>query len=72
MPAASPGIVSDIIANRHYPSDEAYLFALADVLKEVHKFAALSMAALVLLHVAGAVKHQIIDRDGLMSRMGIR
>ena len=45
---------------------------LADVLKEVHKFAALSMAALVLLHVAGAVKHQIIDRDGLMSRMGIR
>jgi cytochrome b561 len=45
---------------------------LADVLKGVHKFAALGMAALVLLHVAGAVKHQLIDRDGLMSRMGIR
>jgi cytochrome b561 len=45
---------------------------LADVLKEVHKIAALSMAALVLLHVAGALKHQVIDRDGLMQRMGIR
>lgn len=43
--------------------------SLADVLKEVHEIAALSMAALVLLHVAGAVKHQVIDRDGLMSRM---
>jgi cytochrome b561 len=43
---------------------------LADVLKEVHKFAALGMAALVLLHVAGAIKHQLIDRDGLMQRMG--
>ena len=43
---------------------------LADLLKEVHKFAALSMAALVLLHVAGALKHHFVDRDGLMSRMG--
>lgn len=43
--------------------------SLADVLKEVHEIAAFSMAALVLLHVAGAVKHQVIDRDGLMSRM---
>jgi cytochrome b561 len=43
---------------------------LADVLKAVHKFAALGMAALVLLHVAGAIKHQLIDRDGLMARMG--
>jgi cytochrome b561 len=45
---------------------------LADVFKEVHKFAALSMAALVVVHVAGALKHQVIDRDGLMQRMGIR
>lgn len=44
--------------------------ALAEVLKEAHEIAALSMAALVLLHVAGALKHQIIDRDGLMQRMG--
>jgi len=44
--------------------------SLADVLKEAHELSAFSMAALVLLHVAGAVKHQIVDRDGLMNRMG--
>lgn len=43
---------------------------LADALKEAHKIAALSMAGLVLLHVAGALKHHFVDRDGLMSRMG--
>jgi cytochrome b561 len=44
--------------------------ALADVLKEAHDTTAFAMAALVLLHVAGALKHQVIDRDGLMARMG--
>ena len=44
--------------------------ALADVLKEAHETTAFAMAALVLLHVAGALKHQVIDRDGLMARMG--
>lgn len=44
--------------------------ALADVLKETHELTAFAMAALVLLHVAGALKHQVIDRDGLLSRMG--
>lgn len=43
--------------------------SLAEVLKELHEISALSMAALVLLHVAGALKHQFIDRDGLMNRM---
>lgn len=44
--------------------------SLAEVLKAVHKFSALGMAGLVLLHVAGALKHQIVDRDGLLLRMG--
>lgn len=42
---------------------------LADVLKPLHKYAAYAMAALVVLHVAGALKHHFIDRDGLMRRM---
>lgn len=42
---------------------------LADVLKELHELSAFAMAGLVLLHVAGALKHQFIDRDGLLSRM---
>ena len=44
--------------------------SLSDVLKELHEISAFAMAALVLLHVGGALKHQIIDRDGLMQRMG--
>lgn len=43
---------------------------LAELIKPLHKLSALAMMALVLLHVAGALKHQFIDRDGLLSRMG--
>jgi cytochrome b561 len=43
--------------------------ALAEVLKPLHKWLAFGMAALVLMHVAGALKHQFIDRDGLISRI---
>ena len=46
--------------------------ALADTLKELHKFAAYGLALLVLAHVAGALKHRFIDRDGLLSRMSLR
>lgn len=42
---------------------------LADVLKELHELSAFAMAGLVLLHVAGALKHQFVDRDGLLARM---
>ncbi len=43
---------------------------LADVLKPVHRYAAYALAALVLVHVGAAFKHQFVDRDGLLSRMG--
>jgi cytochrome b561 len=42
---------------------------LADTLKALHKFCAMSLAALVLLHIAAALKHQFFDRDGLLRRM---
>ncbi len=42
---------------------------LADALKPLHKFSALALAALVVLHVAAALKHQWVDRDGLIGRM---
>ncbi|MDD2546692.1 MAG: cytochrome b [Burkholderiaceae bacterium] len=42
---------------------------LAEALKPLHKLSALAMAALVLLHVAAALKHQLVDRDGLIGRM---
>ena len=43
--------------------------ALAALIKPWHKFSAFALAALVLLHVAAALKHQWIDRDRLISRM---
>ena len=42
---------------------------LAEALKPLHKWAALTLTALVGLHVAAVVKHQLIDRDGLLWRM---
>ena len=42
---------------------------LAELIKPWHGYTAYALAALVLLHVAAALKHQFIDRDGLLSRM---
>ena len=42
---------------------------LADALKPWHGWLAKGLAAVVVLHVAGALKHQLIDRDGLLRRM---
>lgn len=43
--------------------------ALAAAIKPWHGWLAYTLAALVLLHVAGALKHHFIDRDGLLRRM---
>ena len=43
--------------------------ALAFNLKFVHMSFTYSLAALVVLHAAAALKHAFIDRDGIMSRM---
>ena len=32
----------------------------------------MGLALLVLLHIAAALKHQLIDRDGLLKRMSLR
>lgn len=42
---------------------------LAEAIKPWHGNLAWGMAVLVLLHLAGALKHQLIDRDGLLRRM---
>ena len=43
--------------------------ALAALIKPWHAISAFALAALVMLHVGAALKHQWIDRDGLLSRM---
>uniref|UniRef100_UPI00196A8DD5 cytochrome b n=1 Tax=Caldimonas tepidiphila TaxID=2315841 RepID=UPI00196A8DD5 len=43
--------------------------ALAEAIKPWHGRLAWTMAALVALHVAAALKHQLVDRDGTLARM---
>lgn len=42
---------------------------LHETLEEIHEALASSLLALVALHVLAALKHQFVDRDGLLSRM---
>lgn len=46
VPAPSLGIVADQLVNSYYPSDEAYLYALADALR--HEYRAIADAGFVL------------------------
>lgn len=41
----------------------------AEALKTTHKVLAITLGLLVLLHVAAALKHHWVDRDGLLQRM---
>ncbi len=43
--------------------------ALAETLKSVHHVLAWGLGLLVLAHIGAALKHQFIDRDGLIRRM---
>jgi cytochrome b561 len=42
---------------------------LAELIKPWHELSANALAALAVLHVAAAVKHHFIDKDGLLERM---
>jgi 5-methyltetrahydropteroyltriglutamate--homocysteine methyltransferase len=46
MTAASPGVISLFLANQYYPTHEAYLYALADAMKE--EYQAIYQAGLLL------------------------
>ena len=55
-------IASPLAANR----------TLSRGIKEVHELAAYALLALVAFHIAAALWHQFIKRDGLMERMSFR
>ena len=46
MTAASPGVIANFLPNEYYPTEEAYLYALADVMKDEYK--AITSAGLLL------------------------
>jgi len=43
--------------------------ALAESIKPWHAFSAYALAGVAALHVAAALKHHFVDRDGLLQRM---
>ena len=43
--------------------------ALAEAIKPFHGYSAFLLLALVAAHVGAALKHQFVDRDGLINRM---
>ena len=46
MTAASPGVIANFLPNEYYPTEEAYLYALAEVMK--HEYDAIAAAGLIL------------------------
>ena len=42
---------------------------LAALIKPLHELSALALMALAGLHIAAALKHHWVDRDGLLARM---
>jgi 5-methyltetrahydropteroyltriglutamate--homocysteine methyltransferase len=46
LPAVAPGTIEHWLANEHYPTDEAYLYAIADAMHEEYK--AITDAGLIL------------------------
>lgn len=46
--------------------------ALADTLKEAHEAINWLFAFVLVGHVAAAIKHQLIDKDGIMDRMSLK
>lgn len=45
---------------------------LGDTLKSVHSVLDWTLATVVIGHIGAALKHQLIDRDGLLARMSLR
>lgn len=42
---------------------------LGNILSQIHEILAYGLLALIVLHIAGSLKHYIIDKDGTLARM---
>ncbi len=45
--------------------------AMRDTFKEAHEFLGVVMLLVIIVHVLGAIKHKLIDKDGTMDRMSL-
>ncbi|HEY1604467.1 MAG TPA: cobalamin-independent methionine synthase II family protein [Allosphingosinicella sp.] len=75
MSAVSPGTTSLFFANEHYPSHEAYLFAIADALR--HEYETIAAAGIVLqidcpdLAMGRHVQYADLDLPEFRKRIGL-
>jgi cytochrome b561 len=56
----------DLVVLPPWGTDDKAIYA---VFNASHKVLALALAGMILLHVAAACKHALVDRDGIMRRM---
>ena len=45
--------------------------ALKDLMSDAHLWTSWILVAAVLVHITGALKHALVNRDGLLARMGV-
>ena len=45
--------------------------AMRDTFKEAHEVLGVVMLVVIIVHVLGAIKHKLIDKDGTMDRMSL-
>ncbi len=75
MSAASPGVTALFFANQHYPSHEAYVFAIADAL--AHEYEAIAQAGIMLqldcpdLAMGRHVQYADLDLAGFRKAMAL-
>lgn len=69
--ASVPTYIFGVVPWPHLPFFEGIedRAALAQRIAEIHKFFALSILALLVLHVGAALKHHFSDKDDVLSRM---
>lgn len=66
----SLGAPIDIFGITQIPSPMGRSHGLHEAMEEIHEITGQAILPLVALHVLGALKHAIIDKDGVMQRMG--
>jgi cytochrome b561 len=45
---------------------------LRDVFKEVHEIIGVVLISVIVVHVAAAIKHKVVDKDDVMARMSLK
>jgi len=63
--------LAPIVRIADQPDGEAKIKEAHELFEERHEIAGLAFLALLILHLSGALKHQLIDRQRELGRMGI-